>query len=128
MGYFLGKRISFMGVKHYVQSIWQGIVEVKATSNGFYFFKFESEQQLLNVLEGGPWMYSGQPLFLERWKEGMSLEQKSHKEVPIWVKFRNIPTEYWTLEGLSTVASSIGKPLYADAFTSSMARLDYARV
>lgn len=46
----------------------------------------------------------------------------------IWVKFQNIPTECWTTEGLSTVASAVGRPLYPDAFTSSMERIDYARV
>ncbi|KAL0282900.1 UNVERIFIED_CONTAM: hypothetical protein Sradi_7247400 [Sesamum radiatum] len=36
--------------------------------------------------------------------------------------------EYWTEEGLSTVASGIGTPLYADSITKNCARLDYARV
>ena len=82
----------------------------------------------MDTIEGGPWIYSGQPLFLERWRKGMSLEKRNHKEVPIRVKFRNVPTEYWTEEGLSIVASAVGRPLYSDAFTSSMERIDYARV
>ncbi|KAL6564046.1 hypothetical protein OROHE_005286 [Orobanche hederae] len=94
VGYFLGKKIPFMGVKNFAHSVWRGLLEVKATSIGFYFFKFDSEKYLVDTIEGGPWIYSGQPLFIERWREGMSLEKRNHKEVPIWVKFRNIPTEY----------------------------------
>ncbi|KAL0299917.1 UNVERIFIED_CONTAM: hypothetical protein Scaly_3064900, partial [Sesamum calycinum] len=36
--------------------------------------------------------------------------------------------EYWTTEGLSVVASGVGKPLYSDAVTKQCSRLDYARV
>lgn len=128
VGYFIGRKVSFMALKNYAFSVWNGLKEVKGTSNGFFFFCFESENHMNNIIEGGPWLFAGQPLFLERWKEGMSLEKHNHKEVPIWVKFRNLPIEYWTQEGLSMVASSVGRPLYPDAFTSSMARLDYARV
>ncbi|KAL6581539.1 hypothetical protein OROMI_007462 [Orobanche minor] len=128
VGYFLGKKIPFMGVKNFAHSVWKGLLEVKATSSGFYFFKFDSEKCLVDTIEGGPWIYSGQPLFIERWREGMTLEKRNHKEVPIWVKFRNIPTEYWTEDGLSIVASAVGRPLYPDAITSSMERIDYARV
>ncbi|KAL2246938.1 UNVERIFIED_CONTAM: hypothetical protein Sindi_2546100 [Sesamum indicum] len=36
--------------------------------------------------------------------------------------------EFWTTEGLSTVASGVGKPLYPDAITRACTRLDFARV
>lgn len=58
----------------------------------------------------------------------MMLEKLICTEVPIWVRFTNLPMEYCTAEGLSFVAIMMGRPLYTDAFTSSMARLDYARV
>ncbi|GAB2213857.1 hypothetical protein Droror1_Dr00018179 [Drosera rotundifolia] len=34
----------------------------------------------------------------------------------------------WTETGLSYVASAIGKPLYVDSMSESMARLSYARI
>ncbi|KAK4381920.1 hypothetical protein Sango_2921200 [Sesamum angolense] len=36
--------------------------------------------------------------------------------------------EYWTDEGLSTVASGVGTPLYTDGITKDCSRLDFARV
>ncbi|KAL2231099.1 UNVERIFIED_CONTAM: hypothetical protein Sindi_1704300 [Sesamum indicum] len=39
-----------------------------------------------------------------------------------------IEVELWTEEGLSIVASGIGKPLYPDAITRACTRLDFARV
>ncbi|KAL0401927.1 UNVERIFIED_CONTAM: hypothetical protein Slati_4222600 [Sesamum latifolium] len=49
-------------------------------------------------------------------------------QVPVWIKLRHLPVELWTTEGLSTVASGIGKPLYPDAITRACTRLDFARV
>ncbi|KAK4384573.1 hypothetical protein Sango_3046900 [Sesamum angolense] len=43
-------------------------------------------------------------------------------------KLRHLPVELWTTEGLSTVASGIGRPLYPDAITCACTRLDFARV
>ncbi|KAL0302085.1 UNVERIFIED_CONTAM: hypothetical protein Scaly_3044300, partial [Sesamum calycinum] len=36
--------------------------------------------------------------------------------------------EYWTNDGLSTVASGVGTPLYVDRITKDCSRLDFARV
>ncbi|KAG5554544.1 hypothetical protein RHGRI_012185 [Rhododendron griersonianum] len=36
--------------------------------------------------------------------------------------------EYWTEEGLSYLASAIGKPLYADEMTEATSRISYARI
>lgn len=69
------------------------------------------------IIEGGPWLYPGQPIVLQKWVPGMSLVKLQHKEVPVWVRLRNLPVEYWTDEGLSVVASGIGKPLCQDAIT-----------
>ncbi|KAL0289202.1 UNVERIFIED_CONTAM: Retrovirus-related Pol polyprotein from type-2 retrotransposable element R2DM [Sesamum radiatum] len=58
----------------------------------------------------------------------MSLRRQKHLQVPVWVRFRHLPLEYWTAEGLSAVASGIGSPLYTDKVTQACSRLDYARV
>ncbi|KAL0295567.1 UNVERIFIED_CONTAM: hypothetical protein Sangu_3195000 [Sesamum angustifolium] len=80
------------------------------------------------VIEGGPWLYLGQPIVLQKWEPGMVLRKLKHTEVPVWIKLRHLPVELWTTEGLSTVASGIGRPLYPDAITRACTRLDFARV
>ncbi|KAL0282977.1 UNVERIFIED_CONTAM: hypothetical protein Sradi_7244700 [Sesamum radiatum] len=104
------------------------VCEVKATSNGFFFFQFENVAAMEEVIEGGPWLYLGQPIVLQKWEPGMVLRKLKHTEVPIWIKLRHLPVELWTTEGLSTVASGIGRPLYPDAITRACTRLDFARV
>ena len=48
--------------------------------------------------------------------------------IPIWVKFYNIPLEYWTNTSLGYIASSVGKPLHLDSFTENHTRLSFARI
>ncbi|GAV77035.1 DUF4283 domain-containing protein [Cephalotus follicularis] len=50
------------------------------------------------------------------------------RKIPVWVKLFNIPLEYWTECGLSSIASAIGKPLHADSDTESLRRISFARV
>ena len=80
------------------------------------------------VIEGGPWLFQGQPIVLQKWELCMVMRKLKHKQVPVWIRLRHLPMELWTEEGLSTVASGVGKPLYPDAITRACTRLDFARV
>ncbi|KAK4384583.1 hypothetical protein Sango_3046700 [Sesamum angolense] len=92
------------------------------------FFQFKTMAAMEEVLEGGPWLYLGQPIVLQKWEPGMVLRKLKHTEVPVWIKLRHLPVELWTTDELSTVASGIGRPLYPDAITRACTRLDFARV
>ena len=48
--------------------------------------------------------------------------------LPIWVKFYNIPLEYWTNTCLGYIPSAIGKPLHLDSLTENRSRLSFARI
>ncbi|KAL0294266.1 UNVERIFIED_CONTAM: hypothetical protein Sradi_6895500 [Sesamum radiatum] len=80
------------------------------------------------VIEEGPWLFQGQPVVLQPWEQGMSLRRQKHLQVPVWVRIRHLPMEFWTDDGLSAVASGIGVPLYTDKITKNCLRLDFARV
>ncbi|KAL2224856.1 UNVERIFIED_CONTAM: hypothetical protein Sindi_2939400, partial [Sesamum indicum] len=127
-GYFMGKRPYYYHFKEFAHSIWPTLREVTATTNGFFFFQFKTVIDMEDVTEGGPWLYQGQPIILQKWEPRMAMRKLQHTQVPIWIKLRNLSTEYWTSEGLSTVASVVGKPLYPDAITRACTRLDFARV
>ncbi|KAL0293583.1 UNVERIFIED_CONTAM: hypothetical protein Scaly_3138600 [Sesamum calycinum] len=58
----------------------------------------------------------------------MSLRRQKHTRIPVWVRLKHLPMEYWMEEGLSAVASGIGVPLYTDKITRECSRLDFARV
>ncbi|KAK4381370.1 hypothetical protein Sango_2974900 [Sesamum angolense] len=95
--------------REYVRSVWPAVKTITATSNGFYFFKFKTEIAMEEVIEGGPWLFQGQPIVLQRWEPGMVLRKHKHTQVPVWIRLRHLPVEFWTDEGLSTVASGVGR-------------------
>ncbi|KAL2231235.1 UNVERIFIED_CONTAM: hypothetical protein Sindi_1717900 [Sesamum indicum] len=46
----------------------------------------------------------------------------------MWIRLLHLLIELWTTEGLSTIASGVGKPLYPDAITRACTRLNFTRV
>ncbi|KAL7161755.1 hypothetical protein ACSBR2_042267 [Camellia fascicularis] len=58
----------------------------------------------------------------------MKLAKEKFTKIPIWVKFFNIPMEYWDPDGFSRFASAIGNPLFLDQLTARGSRLAFARV
>ncbi|KAL0288248.1 UNVERIFIED_CONTAM: hypothetical protein Sradi_7102300 [Sesamum radiatum] len=128
VGYFLGRRPYFPQLEAFARANWRGLLQVSATANGFFFFRFKTVAYMEGVIEGGPWLFQGQPMVLQAWEQGMSLRRQKHTQVSVWVRIRHLPMEYWTEEGLSVVASGIGIPLYTDSITQQCLRLDFARV
>ena len=65
---------------------------------------------------------------MKKWTRGLKLTKDSLDRIPIWVHFHNIPLEFWSEEGLSRIASAVGKPLYGDAATESCSRINFAKI
>ncbi|GKB79501.1 ATPase, F1/V1/A1 complex, alpha/beta subunit [Tanacetum coccineum] len=110
-----------------------GISEIDAHKNGQYVFKFKDNAGLNVVLEKGPWMVKNKPLFVTRWNAELGMEKLEPKCFPVWVKMVNAPLEAWTVEGISALASSLGKPMIMDSNTANLCHkgignFDFARV
>ncbi|GJW14510.1 RNA-directed DNA polymerase, eukaryota, reverse transcriptase zinc-binding domain protein [Tanacetum coccineum] len=63
----------------------------------------------------------------------IGMEKVEQTKVPLWVTLVNLPMEAWSTEGISALASSLGKPLIMDNITARRCqygegRLDFARV
>ena len=130
VGQFFDKRIPLHVVKLVVDRLWgkHEMPEITTTDNGLYIFKFRDHAARDWVMESGPWYIAGRPLILRVWKPGMEMLNVHLTSLPIWVKFYNIPLEYWTNTSLGYIASSVGKPLHLDSFTENHTRLSFARI
>ena len=67
VGYFLGKRPYYHHLKEYAHSVWPALREVTATVNGFFYFQFKTVIDMEEVIEGGPWLFQGQPIVLQKY-------------------------------------------------------------
>ncbi|KAJ9536237.1 hypothetical protein OSB04_un000586 [Centaurea solstitialis] len=121
-GYFLGPRIPFPLVERYVKAAWgrNGFSAAMMNSNGIYFFKFNDLGGASQVVENGPLMIRGVPLFVAHWDPSKGLVKPVHNSCPLWVKLHNIPLVAFNKEGLSRITSALGVPKQMDACTASM--------
>ncbi|KAL2248191.1 UNVERIFIED_CONTAM: hypothetical protein Sindi_2671400 [Sesamum indicum] len=83
VGYFLGKRPYYHHLKEFAHSVWPALREVTATTNGFFFFQFKTVFDMEEIIEGGPWLFQGQPIVLQKWELGMAMRKLKHTQVPV---------------------------------------------
>ena len=130
VGQFLDKRLPFPVVRSLVNRLWgkKEMPDISTTENGLFFFRFRDPEARDWVMDNGPWNLAGRPFILRAWKPGMDMLNIQLSTVPIWVKFYNIPLEYWTSTGLGYIASTVGIPLHLDALTENQTKLSFARI
>ncbi|GKC34084.1 putative reverse transcriptase domain-containing protein [Tanacetum coccineum] len=130
IGFFVGKDPSYPVVQNYVSNTWSkfGFEKITRNDNGVYLFKFASKAGLEQVLERGPWMIRKSPIILNKWSSSVSLKKGEVTKVPVWVKLYNVPVLAYSEDGLSLIATQIGKPVMLDAFTSSMCVESWGRI
>lgn len=58
----------------------------------------------------------------------MAVDKPTMEKIPIWVRFPKLSFDLWNAEGLSLIASHVGKPLFTDKTTSTQSNLAYARL
>ncbi|GKA43629.1 nucleotide-binding alpha-beta plait domain-containing protein [Tanacetum coccineum] len=122
VGYFIGKSLAFPVVQNYVNNTWEefGLQKVMRNDDGVFMLKFASEEGLEQVLQRGPWMIRKSPIILTKWSSSLSLKKGEVTSVSVWVKLHGVPILVYSEDGLSLIATQIGKPLLLDASTSSM--------
>ena len=98
VGQFLDKRLPFLMVRSLVDKLLgkKEMPDISTTENGLYFFRFRDPDARDWVMESGPWHLTGRPFILRAWQPGMDMLNIQLTTIPIWVKFYNIPLEYWT--------------------------------
>ncbi|XP_024964880.1 uncharacterized protein LOC112505167 [Cynara cardunculus var. scolymus] len=128
-GYFLGPRIPFPLVKKFVKQAWGkfGFLDAMLNENGIFFFKFNDVGGCDQVIETGPLMIRGVPLFVHRWDPSKGLKKPKHSSCPLWVKLHNIPLVAFNKEGVSRIASVLGIPKQMDSCTASMCEKAWGR-
>ncbi|GJW68309.1 hypothetical protein Tco_0122733 [Tanacetum coccineum] len=122
VGYFVGKNVAFPLVQNYVTNTCGkfGFQKVIKDEDGFFFFKFALLSGVEQVLEQGPWLIRNIPIILTKWSPNLSLTKDKVSKVPVWVKMHKVPVVAYSEDGLSLIATQVGKPVMLDACTSTI--------
>nr|XP_043613031.1 uncharacterized protein LOC122585002 [Erigeron canadensis] len=67
------------------------------------------------------------PIFLSEWTSNVGLTKQDLSTVSVWVKLYDVPLVAYSKDGLSLIASTLGKPLLLDAYTSQMCLNSWGR-
>lgn len=105
-----------------------GLKKVLLNEKGFFFLKFGEEGAYRHLSEIGAWNFFGKLMVLQEWYADMDYEKEGLTRWPLWIQHHNVPLQYWNEEGLSYIASAVGKPLYADEMTESTSRISFAKI
>ncbi|GJX15532.1 putative reverse transcriptase domain-containing protein [Tanacetum coccineum] len=80
------------------------------------------------VLEGGSsWMIRNSPIILKKWSVNTSLQKEEMTCIPIWVKLHDVPIPVFEEDGISLIASYLGKPIMLDSYTTTMCKESWGR-
>ncbi|GKA25103.1 polypyrimidine tract-binding protein homolog 2 isoform X1 [Tanacetum coccineum] len=128
-GYFISKQMAFPIVEYYARNNWakHGLKRIMMNSKGLFFFKFDTRGGLEAVLEGGPWMIYNSSIILKKWSISTSLLKEELTQIPIWVKLHDVPLQVFKDDGISLIASYLGKPIMLDSYTSLMCKDSWGR-
>ncbi|KAJ6673641.1 GLYCINE-RICH CELL WALL STRUCTURAL PROTEIN 1.8-LIKE [Salix viminalis] len=130
IGFFIGCKMPYHAVSSIAKKAWKpyGMEQVTTMADGFYVFRFRTEEDIGEVLERGPWMFGGKHIVLQKWSPKFQFDKSRIASILVWIRLRGLPLPLWTKQGLSLAASMVGKPLSCDEPTISCSRLDYARL
>ncbi|GJT60832.1 zinc knuckle CX2CX4HX4C containing protein [Tanacetum coccineum] len=120
-GFFLGKRMAYHVVENYVKNTWTKFGLGKSMKiKDVFFFKFGSKDMMEAMLESDPWLIRNVPLILKQWTPDANIMKDDVFNIPVWVKFHDVPITAFTEDGLSVIATKLSNPLMLDSYTAAM--------
>ena len=108
--------------------IWRLYSRVRgvALSQERFQFFFNSEDDLIEILKTGIWTQDEWCVVMERWVEKPT--EDSLMFVPVWLRLRNIPINYYTEDTIKKIAGCVGQVLKVELDLEKSQAQDYVRV
>lgn len=127
IAYVIGECPGYNAMNRYVSLNWTNVTksEVYLHDEGYYIVKFQSLDDLKEILYNGPYTINNRPIILKQWSSEFDFGSEFLIEIPLWVTFPKLPLNCWGIGSLSRIASAIGVPLFADECTTKQTRILY---
>ncbi|KAK4731949.1 hypothetical protein R3W88_024937 [Solanum pinnatisectum] len=117
-------------IERFIAHMWSYVAtpEVFYHKEDYYMVKFQSKDDMKEILFTGPYSINNRPLILKPWTPDFEMDVAFLVEIPLWVKFPNLSMSCWSDNSLSMIGSAISIPLYVDECTTKQSRIFFARV
>lgn len=129
LGIFAKGSLPFHKVSMVAAKSWgkRGLVSTSQKSHNSFIFRFADLASKNAILSKGTWLFYNKPVMVSDLLSQQRTGTDKITTMPIWVKFTNIPDSYWTRDGMSSLASVVGRPICADKLTEKLNIRPYAR-
>nr|GEX24828.1 reverse transcriptase domain, reverse transcriptase zinc-binding domain protein [Tanacetum cinerariifolium] len=83
-GQFIRCTVGFNEARYHIKRMWHkfGLKDVIA-ENGVFYFKFQDEEGINEVINNGPWMVNNKPLVVQKWCIDMCMDKAEPKKIPV---------------------------------------------
>ncbi|KAL0002748.1 hypothetical protein SO802_016529 [Lithocarpus litseifolius] len=125
-----GGTVGFNFLQLKLSALWKlkGRLDCVDLSKDFILVKFSAMEDYDLVLDKGPWFIGEHFLSIRPWVPNFRPCSVDVSSIAVWVRLNELPIEYYQVEALKEIGSTIGKVLRIDTHTALEARGRYARI
>ncbi|XP_028055105.1 uncharacterized protein LOC114259292 [Camellia sinensis] len=115
----LGKTIGYKLFMMKMTKLWglQADFEALDIGNGLFLVKFDMADDYMKVFTGGPWIVIDHYVTIRKWQQDFKPDEAEEDTTAIWVRFPNLPIEYYNEKVLYHIAKVLGVSLKIDINT-----------
>lgn len=126
----LGRKVGYTYLLRRLYTIWHPKAKMELTSmaNDYYLVKFNSATDYEFAKYGEPWMIMEIYLIVKEWRPDFEPHRDTTEKVLVWVRFPDLPLEYFDSNILFRVGEKIGKPIRIDSATTLISKGNFARL
>lgn len=93
-----------------------------------FLIQFEKREDYVKTVEGGPWVIADHYFTIRKWSTNFRPSVEKISKTMVWVRFPELPIEYYDREFLFMLGATIGNPGRVDATRENAMRGKFARL
>ena len=115
-----GRNVGFHFLQSKIMALWKlvGYMECIDLEYEFYLVRFGLVEDYKKVLREGPWFIGDQFLSIRAWEPNFKPFTVQCSSVAVWVRFLELPIEYYEQMALKEIGQAIGPVLRIDTHTA----------
>ncbi|XP_050260011.1 uncharacterized protein LOC126705105 [Quercus robur] len=123
-----GRTVGYSYLTFKINALWKPVARMDCIDLGrdFFLIKFHDESDYDKVLRGGPWFVGDHFLAIKPWEPYFQASEASFSSVAVWIRFPELPIEFYDASVLCEIGSAIGPVLRIHSYTAFGSRGSYA--
>ncbi|XP_043697029.1 uncharacterized protein LOC122647778 [Telopea speciosissima] len=102
-------------------------VVLSPLGRGFFLARFEKEGDMAAFWKRGSMRVGSQTITFQRWSPRFNPNDRSTSTKLVWIRFPDLPLEYWNEKIMLSMAKAVGRPVAIDGRTKRVMFGNFAR-